>query len=174
VFGIQAATDIASRIGVELRGTALVAKPVVDTFVRSVCGDRLGIDRYDTDGVNRAVCCTAVCAHFVRAIHTYRPFHSIHFVHGRHVRGVLLGLRFETFTTAVRAEIVVIVPDRSLRRRTRFANLHPMIFNPTTYALLGVRTWPGPPVLSAPCDGVALLGVSIVNSIPSSQTPPAS
>jgi hypothetical protein len=49
-----------------------------------------------------------------------------------------------------------------------------LIFNPTTYALLGYRTWPGPPVLSAPYDGDALLGVSIVNSIPPSQTPPAS
>jgi hypothetical protein len=46
-----------------------------------------------------------------------------------------------------------------------------LIFNPTTYALLGVRTWPGPPVLSAPYDGDSLLGVSIVNSIPPSQTP---
>ena len=49
-----------------------------------------------------------------------------------------------------------------------------LIFNPTTYALLGERTWPGPPVLSAPYDGDALLGVSIVNAIPPSQTPPAS
>jgi|ERR1039458_4597651 hypothetical protein len=49
-----------------------------------------------------------------------------------------------------------------------------LIFNPTTYALLGGRTWPGPPVLSAPYDGDALLGVSVVNSIPPSQTPPAS
>ena len=48
-----------------------------------------------------------------------------------------------------------------------------LIFNPTTYALLGVRTWPGPPVLSAPYDGDALLGVSVVNSIPPGQTPPA-
>jgi hypothetical protein len=45
-----------------------------------------------------------------------------------------------------------------------------LIFNPTTYALLGERTWPGPPVLSAPYDGDALLGVSIVNSIPPGQT----
>jgi hypothetical protein len=44
-----------------------------------------------------------------------------------------------------------------------------LIFNPTTYALLGERTWPGPPVLSAPYDGDALLGVSIVNSIPPGQ-----
>jgi hypothetical protein len=49
-----------------------------------------------------------------------------------------------------------------------------LIFNPTTYALLGVRTWPGAPDLSAPYDGDALLGVSIVNAIPPSQTPPAS
>ncbi len=49
-----------------------------------------------------------------------------------------------------------------------------LIFNPTTYALLGVRTWPGPPILSAPYDGDALLGISIVNSIPPSQTPPES
>jgi hypothetical protein len=49
-----------------------------------------------------------------------------------------------------------------------------LIFNPTTYALLGDRSWPGPPVLSAPYDGDALLGVSIVNAIPPSQTPPAS
>jgi hypothetical protein len=48
-----------------------------------------------------------------------------------------------------------------------------LIFNPTTYALLGLRTWPGPPVLSAPYQGDALLGISIVNSIPPSQTPPA-
>jgi hypothetical protein len=48
-----------------------------------------------------------------------------------------------------------------------------LIFNPTTYALLGVRTWPGPPVLNALYDGDALLGVSIVNSIPPSQTPPS-
>jgi|GEM_PF-1992590 len=49
-----------------------------------------------------------------------------------------------------------------------------LIFSPTTYALLGVRTWPGPPVLSAPYDGDALLGISIVNSVPSTQTPPGS
>jgi hypothetical protein len=49
-----------------------------------------------------------------------------------------------------------------------------LIFDPTTYALLGVRTWPGPPILSAPYDGDALLGISIVNSIPPSQTPPGS
>ena len=49
-----------------------------------------------------------------------------------------------------------------------------LIFNPTTYALLGVRTWPGPPVLSAPYDGDALLGISIVNSVPLTQTPPGS
>lgn len=49
-----------------------------------------------------------------------------------------------------------------------------LIFNPTTYALLGVRTWPGAPVLSAPYDGDALLGVSIVNSIPPSPAPPTS
>jgi hypothetical protein len=49
-----------------------------------------------------------------------------------------------------------------------------LIFNPTTYALLGVRSWPGPPVLSAHYDGDALLGISVVNSIPPSQTPPAS
>jgi len=48
-----------------------------------------------------------------------------------------------------------------------------LIFNPTTYALLGLRTWPGPPNLSAPYDGDALLGISIVNSVPSTQTPPA-
>jgi hypothetical protein len=48
-----------------------------------------------------------------------------------------------------------------------------LIFNPTTYALLGLRTWPGPPILSAPYDGDALLGISIVNSVPSTQTPPA-
>lgn len=47
-----------------------------------------------------------------------------------------------------------------------------LIFNPTTYALLGLRTWPGPPILSAPYDGDALLGISIVNSVPSTQTPP--
>jgi hypothetical protein len=49
-----------------------------------------------------------------------------------------------------------------------------LIFNPTTFALLGVRTWPGAPVLSAPYDGDALLGISIVNSIPPSPTPPGS
>jgi hypothetical protein len=49
-----------------------------------------------------------------------------------------------------------------------------LIFNPTTYALLGDRSWPGPPVLSAPYDGDALLGISVVNSIPPSQTPPGS
>jgi hypothetical protein len=49
-----------------------------------------------------------------------------------------------------------------------------LIFNPTTYALLGVRTWPGPPDLSAPYDGEALLGISIVNSVPSTQTEPGS
>jgi hypothetical protein len=49
-----------------------------------------------------------------------------------------------------------------------------LIFNPTTYALLGVRTWPGAPDLSAPYDGDALLGISVVNSIPPSQTPPGS
>jgi hypothetical protein len=49
-----------------------------------------------------------------------------------------------------------------------------LIFDPTTYALLGTRTWAGPPVLSAPYDGDALLGISIVDSIPPSQTPPAS
>src|ERR1700722_5542976 len=49
-----------------------------------------------------------------------------------------------------------------------------LIFNPTTYALLGVRTWPGPPVLSAPYDGDALLGISIVNSIPPGHVPAAS
>jgi len=49
-----------------------------------------------------------------------------------------------------------------------------LIFNPTTYALLGVRNWPGPLVLSAPYDGDALLGISVVNSIPPSQTPPSS
>ena len=49
-----------------------------------------------------------------------------------------------------------------------------LIFDPTTYSLLGVRTWPGPPILSAPYDGDALLGISIVNSIPPSQTPPGS
>jgi hypothetical protein len=43
-----------------------------------------------------------------------------------------------------------------------------LIFNPTTYALLGERTWPGPPVLSAPYDGDALLGITLVNSIPPS------
>ena len=48
-----------------------------------------------------------------------------------------------------------------------------LIFNPTTYALLGLRTWPGPPILSAPYDGDALLGISIVNSAPSTQAPPA-
>jgi hypothetical protein len=48
-----------------------------------------------------------------------------------------------------------------------------LIFNPTTYALLGDRSWPGPPVLSAPYDGNALLGVSIVNSIPPGQTTPS-
>jgi hypothetical protein len=48
-----------------------------------------------------------------------------------------------------------------------------LIFDPTTYALLGLRTWPGPPILSAPYDGDALLGISIVNSAPSTQTPPA-
>lgn len=42
-----------------------------------------------------------------------------------------------------------------------------LIFNPTTYALLGVRTWPGPPDLNAPYDGDALLGISIVNTAPS-------
>jgi hypothetical protein len=49
-----------------------------------------------------------------------------------------------------------------------------LIFNPTTYALLGVRTWPGPPDVNAPYDGDALLGISIVDSTPSTQTPPAS
>jgi hypothetical protein len=48
-----------------------------------------------------------------------------------------------------------------------------LIFNPTTYALLGLRTWPGLPILSAPYDGDALLGINIVNSVPSTQTPPA-
>jgi hypothetical protein len=48
-----------------------------------------------------------------------------------------------------------------------------LIFDPTTYALLGLRTWPGPPDLSAPYDGDALLGISIVNSVPSNQVPPA-
>jgi hypothetical protein len=47
-----------------------------------------------------------------------------------------------------------------------------LIFNPTTYALLGLRTWPGPPDLSAPYDGDALLGISIVDSVPPTQTPP--
>jgi hypothetical protein len=42
-----------------------------------------------------------------------------------------------------------------------------LIFNPTTYALLGLRTWPGPPDLNAPYDGDALLGISIVNAVPS-------
>jgi hypothetical protein len=41
-----------------------------------------------------------------------------------------------------------------------------LIFNPTTYALLGDRTWPGPPDLSAPYDGDALIGISIVNTVP--------
>src|SRR5665213_1865872 len=49
-----------------------------------------------------------------------------------------------------------------------------VIFNPATYALLGARTWPGPPILSAPYDGDALLGISVVNSIPPSQTPTGS
>ena len=49
-----------------------------------------------------------------------------------------------------------------------------LIFNPTTYALLGERTWPGPAILSAPYDGDALLGISVVNSAPSTQTPPTS
>lgn len=44
-----------------------------------------------------------------------------------------------------------------------------LIFNPTTYALLGIRTWPGPAIMSAPYDGDALLGISIVNSIPPNQ-----
>jgi hypothetical protein len=42
-----------------------------------------------------------------------------------------------------------------------------LIFNPATFALLGVRTWPGSPDLSAPYDGDALIGVRVVNSIPS-------
>jgi hypothetical protein len=46
-----------------------------------------------------------------------------------------------------------------------------LIFDPTTYALLGVRTWPGPPDINAPYDGDALLGVSIVNSAPTGPTP---
>jgi hypothetical protein len=45
-----------------------------------------------------------------------------------------------------------------------------LIFDPTTYALLGIRTWPGPAILSAPYDGDALLGISIVNSVPAAQT----
>jgi hypothetical protein len=42
-----------------------------------------------------------------------------------------------------------------------------LIFDPTTYALLGVRTWPGAAIMSAPYEGDALLGISIVNAIPS-------
>jgi hypothetical protein len=42
-----------------------------------------------------------------------------------------------------------------------------IIVNPTTYALLGVRTWPGAAIMSAPYDGDALLGISIVNAMPS-------
>ncbi len=44
-----------------------------------------------------------------------------------------------------------------------------LIFDPTTYALLGTRTWPGAPDVNAPYDGNALIGVSVVNSLPSSQ-----
>lgn len=43
-----------------------------------------------------------------------------------------------------------------------------LIFNPTTYALLGVRTWPGAPDPSAPYDGNALIAMSVVNSLPTS------
>jgi hypothetical protein len=40
-----------------------------------------------------------------------------------------------------------------------------LIFNSTTYDLLGVRTWPpGAPNLNAPYDGNALIGISVVNS----------
>ena len=45
-----------------------------------------------------------------------------------------------------------------------------LIFNPTTYAYLGIRTWPSAPDFSAPYHGDALIGVSIVNSIPSAQS----
>lgn len=39
-----------------------------------------------------------------------------------------------------------------------------LIFNPTTYALLGSRTWLGAPDQSVPsCDGGALLTMAIVN-----------
>ena len=48
-----------------------------------------------------------------------------------------------------------------------------LIFNPTTYALLGVRTWPSGTSAnpSAPYDGNALLGIGITDSIPSGLTP---
>lgn len=39
-----------------------------------------------------------------------------------------------------------------------------LIFNSTTYDLLGVRTWPGAPNLSSPYDGNALISISVVNS----------
>ena len=40
-----------------------------------------------------------------------------------------------------------------------------LIFNSTTYDLLGVRTWPpGAPNLNGPYDGNALIGISVVNS----------
>jgi hypothetical protein len=40
-----------------------------------------------------------------------------------------------------------------------------LIFNSTTYDLLGVRTWPpGAPDLNGPYDGNALISVAVVNS----------
>ncbi len=39
-----------------------------------------------------------------------------------------------------------------------------LIFNSTTYDLLGVRTWPGAPNLNGPYDGNALISISVVDS----------
>lgn len=38
-----------------------------------------------------------------------------------------------------------------------------LIFNPTTYAYLGIRTWAGAPAVNAPYQGDALVNVAIVN-----------
>jgi hypothetical protein len=39
-----------------------------------------------------------------------------------------------------------------------------VIFDPTTYAYLGTRTWPGPVDFNAPYDGDALVKLAVVSS----------